>query len=241
MSVFMLYLFLEEKKTAMNDDNIIPFKAKIPPKVEKRKHPPMINLPPVTKILMCILVGVHVLIWGISSTVFPALQDISVFYGGFIPSSFTKTFPFQWWVPFSFITYALLHGGWLHVIVNSVMLAAGGSGIERMLGAKKLLIIFFGSSVLAALTHFAFYPSSDMPIIGASGGISGLFGALIYIMQQMRQGQSLWRIALIWIGVSVITGMMGAPNGMPVAWLAHVGGFLAGIGIAMQLQKKSSS
>ncbi len=134
----------------MNDDNIIPFKVKPPKTVQEpiRKHPPMINLPPVTKILLCILLGVHVLIWGVSSTIFPSLQGISVLYGGFTPSHFTTAFSFQWWVPFSFITYAFLHGGWLHVIVNSVMLAAGGSGIERMWGAKKLLIIFFGGRLL---------------------------------------------------------------------------------------------
>ena len=224
------------------NENIIPFKPKLPPKDPQkgRTYPPMINIPPVTKMGLIVMFLIHAIIALISFTLFPPLKNIVLSFGGFVPASFTGHLPFGWWVPPSIITYSVLHAGWVHLLINSVMFAASASGIERIWGAKRLLILFFGSSVIAALTHFAFYSTSAMPIVGASGGISGLFGALIYLMQNMRQDQGLWRIVLIWVGVTVVTGLMGGPQSdMPIAWLAHVGGFLGGIGLAMQLQKKA--
>ena len=90
----------------------------------------------------------------------------------------------------------------------------------------------------------ALYPLSSNPIIGASGGISGIFGAMIYLMNKtqndVRNTQHRSRmipIIVAYIGITALIGMIGGPDGASVAWIAHIGGFLSGIGIMMFLLK----
>jgi membrane associated rhomboid family serine protease len=112
------------------------------------------------------------------------------------------------------------------------MLAAFGTGVDRWIGGKRMLALFVLCSFASTLVHFLFNPFSTDPVIGASGGLSGLFAAILIMMQQKglvptgRYG--LWPLIIIWIGISVLFGMVEAPGGGAVAWAAHIGGFLAG-------------
>jgi membrane associated rhomboid family serine protease len=150
----------------------------------------------------------------------------------------------MWWTPFTLISFSFLHGGWLHLGVNIVLLVAMGSGLEKTIGIKNYLVIYFGSTLFAVLMHLAIYPDSIMPIIGASGGVSGIFGAMIYMMnptQSMKgllQNRNLLAVVAIYIGITIIAGLMGGPDGSSVAWVAHIGGFLAGLGIMIVLLKR---
>lgn len=228
----------------MQDDNIIPFRARPePPQAPKRPSPPMINLPFATKILAGILIAVHLSIFVLKSTVLPEMENSAIFFGAFTPANWTSMESFQWLTPLTLITFSILHGGWLHLAVNILMLVAVGSGLERTLGKKDFLIIYIGGTLFAALAHLAFAPFSTLPIIGASGGVSALFGGMIYLSKTQQenytgQSRSILPIVAIWIGIAVIGGFLGAPNGSPVAWIAHIGGFLAGIGLMMTLLKR---
>lgn len=222
-------------------DNIIAFQPR-PKSVEPqpKRPPPMLNIPPATKILTGAIIAVHLIIFALTNTVEPQALDIAAYFGGFIPASWSGAAPFYWWTPLSLVAFSFLHGGWMHLAFNVVMLVAMGSGLEKSIGVKKYLMIYIGTTLFAAFAHLALYPSSTMPIIGASGGISGVFGAMIVAMNQARSSvdkSTLMPVIIAYIGISVVTGLMGGPDGSSVAWVAHIGGFLAGVGFMMTLLK----
>ncbi|HAJ90914.1 MAG TPA: hypothetical protein DCM27_07905 [Rhodospirillaceae bacterium] len=226
-----------------NTDNIITFQPR-PQKDDRqntRRPPPMFNIPPATKLLTGLLIAIHLVIFALTNSIEPQALDIAVYFAGFIPAHWTGMEPFYWWTPFSLIGFSLLHGGWMHLAFNVVMLVAMGSGLEKSVGIKQYLMIYVGTTLFAAFAHLALYPSSTMPIIGASGGISGIFGAMLVVMNQTRSSldkNTLMPVIIAYIGISVLVGLMGAPDGSSVAWIAHIGGFLAGIGFMMTLLKR---
>lgn len=228
-----------------NDDNIIAFQPRPKPvQPKKPSHPPMFNIPPATKILTGMLIAVHLVIFALTNTIEPNALSFASFFAGFIPASWSGIGTFYWWTPLSLIGFTFLHGGWMHLAFNTVMLVAMGSGLEKAIGIKKYLMIYAGTTLFAAFAHLALYPESTMPIIGASGGISGIFGAMIVVMSQTQsqRGASvdksrLMPVIIAYIGISVVMGLMGGMDGSSVAWVAHIGGFLAGIGFMMAILK----
>lgn len=189
---------------------------------------PMINMPPVTKYLLGLILGLHVVLAVILS---PQQADTIISLFGFIPERF-NTGTFDIYTLLSPLTHMFLHGGWMHIAMNTLMLAAFGSGIERWLGSKRMLILFLVSGLFGAAAHYLLNTGSSFPMIGASGGLSGLFaGALIMLSRGQREMGGRFGIlpfALIWIGLSIGFGMLGGPDGSMIAWAAHVGGFLGG-------------
>lgn len=230
----------------MPDDNIIPFQhhRKIDTSIKEPQPPPMFNIPPATKILTGLIVVIHLIILGLSVTLIPNADSMAAVLGGFTPASWTNPDNFNWITPFTIITFSFLHGGWMHLGFNTVLLVAMGSGLEKSIGIKQYFYIYCGSTLCALLAHMALYPLSSNPIIGASGGISGIFGAMIYLMNKtqndVRNTQHRSRmipIIVAYIGITALIGMIGGPDGASVAWIAHIGGFLSGIGIMMFLLK----
>jgi membrane associated rhomboid family serine protease len=198
----------------------------------ERKWEPIFNLPPVVQALCLILLGIAIVMAFLShETAFTLSMDF-----GFISGRFTRYFPMvpeAWLSP---VTHLFIHGGWLHVGVNVGMLMAFGSALERAIGGRMTLLLFFLSGFAGALTHFVIYPASIAPLIGASGAISGLFGGVLMIMHRqgmMGQGHGYRRLflfAAVWIGISMIFGYTGMPGaGGNIAWTAHVGGFIGGM------------
>lgn len=199
------------------------------------EHQPILRLPPMIKALC----GLIIVVFAAQQLLPPDMADALVWWGGFIPARYSGGLPFDAAAVWSPLTHALLHGGWLHIGMNIGMLMAFGAGLEKQRGAKSLLLIFIVSTLGGALAQFIFYSSSVMPMIGASGGISGLFGAaLMEMAQNATQHDPRWRTRLrhvfpfvaVWIGISVFFGIFGMPGeNQPVAWAAHVGGFIAGM------------
>lgn len=199
-------------------------------------HQPVINLPPVIKSMCLLIVAVFAL-----QQLLPAhIEDQLVWWGGFIPARYSGALPFDIAALWSPVTHALLHGGWLHFGMNIGMLMAFGAGLEKQRGGKSLLVIFTISVLGGAAAQFILAPDSAMPMIGASGGISGLFGAALMLMAQHAAGHGaplrahlrhMLPFVAVWIGISVFFGMVGMPGAseQPIAWAAHVGGFIAGI------------
>ena len=195
----------------------------------------MFNVPPLVLALIGVNVAVHLVTLGLAHDAFVWV----LIHLAFIPVRYSVEDLGGWaaWLgPFS---HQFLHGGWLHLLMNMVMLAAFGSPVERMVGRQSMLVLYLFSGVIGAFTHFALFPSSNVPVVGASGAISGLFGAVLWLMARPNQwGQRsmrFWPAALIWIAISVaigFTGMPGAGDGQ-IAWAAHIGGFVGGILIMM--------
>lgn len=130
------------------------------------------------------------------------------------------------------ITYQFLHGGWMHLGVNMLSLAAFGAPVERMLGVPRFVLFYLLCGVVAGLVHILVYPASPDPVVGASGAISGVFGAVLMLMRYVGSLTSLLPVAGIWIALNVFFGLVGgAPGagGESIAWVAHIAGFVFGL------------
>lgn len=229
----------ETPNTTMGaDSNIIRFQRR--PKNNKTgpnanaqthdDHAPLINLPPVTKWMIASFVVVQLIM---SFALGSESQYWVMAHLGFVPAYYTGQFGFGWPMIVGPFTYMLIHGGWLHVGLNSVMMMAFGAGCERALGAKRMILLFVLCGLAAAAFHMALNWGSEAPVIGASGSISGLFAAIMLILYAQNPGgmggkYGLWPFILLWIVISVAFGSMGGPGGSTIAWAAHIGGFIAG-------------
>jgi membrane associated rhomboid family serine protease len=101
------------------------------------------------------------------------------------------------------ITYQFLHGGWMHLGINMLTLAAFGAPVERLLGVKRFVLFYLVCGVVAGFVHILVYPGSPDPVVGASGSISGVFGAVLMLMRYVGSLTSLLPVAGIWIGLNV--------------------------------------
>jgi len=143
----------------------------------------------------------------------------------------------------SLMTSMFLHGGWMHLIGNMLYLWIFGNNIEDVMGHTKFILFYLLCGVLAALSHALTDPSSPIPMVGASGAISGVLGAYLLLFPRAQ--------VMILIPLGIFTRLMYVPAGFVlgfwflmqllsggaslgrggggVAWFAHVGGFLAGM------------
>jgi membrane associated rhomboid family serine protease len=190
---------------------------------------PIFNVPPVTKALLLVNVAVHLL-----RLLLPAdIDDALVSTFAFVPARYTMADGLGWPALVDPITYQFLHASFVHLGVNMLALLAFGSGVERRTGGWRMLVFFLVCGVVSAAAHLAAYPSTLEPIVGASGAISGLFGGVLRFQfgaaRAARRG--LWAVIILWIVVNFVVGQTGMPgtDGAPIAWVAHLGGFIAGL------------
>jgi membrane associated rhomboid family serine protease len=195
---------------------------------------PAINLPPMTKALLLTFFAIQI----IASVLMSDSERYNMFLTyGFVPGYYTTEMGATLWQKLAGpLAYMFIHGSWMHVILNSLMLMAFGTGVEKWLGPRRMFVFFYACSLFAALVYFAVNPHSADPVIGASGGLSGLFAAILVLLQKRGQLASspygIWPFVALWIVISVIFGFVGAPGGAPVAWVAHIGGFIGGLALA---------
>lgn len=135
-----------------------------------------------------------------------------------------------------------IHGGLMHFIGNMLFLWVFGDNIEDTFGHLKYLAFYLVAGALATLSHYAIEPSSQTPLVGASGAISGVMGAylvlyprnrirtlVIYILITVIELRAVW-LLLIWIGLQTIQGLLsiGVSHQVSTAFFAHIGGFVVG-------------
>lgn len=155
----------------------------------------------------------------------------------------------------TFATYALLHGSWLHVIFNSVWLAAFGSPVARRCGAWRFGLLALAGIVAGGGLHVMLVPLSTAPLVGASAGVSALMAAAARFVFQppaSAYGSQPWHLPpprppetlrellrnrtavsflAIWLVTNIVFGLITLPLGAEsaaVAWDAHLGGFVVG-------------
>ncbi|MGV1014794.1 MAG: rhomboid family intramembrane serine protease, partial [Methyloceanibacter sp.] len=154
----------------------------------------------------------------------------------------------------SFVTYMIVHGGWVHLLVNVLWMLAFGSAVAKRIGNAKFLYFSILCGIAGALTHLAFHFGDMAPVVGASAAISGqMAGALRFFFGAQRQPGSmaldfvdapLWSLGrtlsdyriliflAFWVALNIYFGLSsvrlgGAEGG--IAWEAHIGGFLCGL------------
>ncbi|MBI5847551.1 MAG: rhomboid family intramembrane serine protease [Nitrospirae bacterium] len=141
-------------------------------------------------------------------------------------------------------TSMFMHGGVFHIFGNMLYLWIFGNNIEDRLGHFRFVLFYLFCGIAAALSYALTAASSEVPMIGASGAVSGVLGAYILLFPMARVHtiiflgffiQSVQIPALIVIGfwaiIQLINGLIaqGMPGQGGIAWLAHAGGFLAGL------------
>ncbi len=133
---------------------------------------------------------------------------------------------------------ALLHGDWMHVIVNSLMLLAFGTPVARTFGGGPTawglwMIVFLGSVVAGSALYLAFATAESPYAVGASGGTSGLVAAA-FLLDPYGMKRKLWDAeflkftAAFGIANALLTFVAPSLLGMALAWEAHLGGYIAG-------------
>jgi len=144
------------------------------------------------------------------------------------------------------LTCIFLHGGWMHVIGNLWFLWIFGDNVEDRLGHVGYVLFYLATGIIASLTHLLTDPASTIPTIGASGAIAGVMGAY-FVWYPRSRVQTLVPIGPflnvmeipapfflgLWFVMQFVNGTMQGGGG--VAWWAHIGGFVAGVAVALLL------
>jgi membrane associated rhomboid family serine protease len=144
-----------------------------------------------------------------------------------------------------FLSYMGLHNDWTHLVINCLWLLAFGPVVARRLGSVLFLVFFLLCGLVGALAFLALNWGSPIPVVGASGAISGLMAAGL----RMLPGQAPWvepgsaplaplfsrQIVIftaVWAAINLLAGVtglgLGGESGL-IAWQAHLGGFVAGL------------
>ncbi len=140
--------------------------------------------------------------------------------------------------PLTLITYQFLHGSWLHLFSNMVVLWILADNVEDAFGHVGFVIFYLICGVIAGLTHAFLSPDSPVPLVGASGALAGVMGSymLMYPRARILLLFSLifpFRVpAYIFLGFWLVLQFwsLGMPQGeQAVAYWAHIGGFAAGL------------
>jgi membrane associated rhomboid family serine protease len=149
--------------------------------------------------------------------------------------------------PLTLLTSMFLHGSLFHLLFNMLYLWIFGNNIEDFLGHFRFILFYLLSGVGASLTHILFHPSSQVPMIGASGAIAGALGAYLILYPQARVLTLIFLfffIRIVAVPAAFVLGLwflvqvlnIGAGGG--VAWFAHIGGFLVGIALIKLFSKR---
>jgi membrane associated rhomboid family serine protease len=152
----------------------------------------------------------------------------------------------------SILTSMFLHGGFLHLLGNMWFLWIFGDNIEDRMGHGRFLFLYLASGVCAALLQVASNPDDATPIVGASGAIAGVLGAYLVLFPRARiltivpvfifltfVNLPAAFFLILWFAMQFLYGMSSFVAGAEsIAWWAHVGGFVAGVVLAMMIPKK---
>ena len=216
---------------------------------ESTGREPFFKLPSVILLLLGVMIAVHaVLVFSTEET-----QGVLINTFAFVPSHYTaaaiasgeSTVSLAW----PFITHLFLHGNLPHLIFNGLWLMAVGTPLARRLGNVSFLIFYFLCGVLSAGAHLITNIGSPIPVIGASGAISGcMAGAMRLIFAAASSSfekdaspisvapltdKRIVAVSLLWVVLNVLMGSGFLPvpgaGSAGIAWEAHIGGYVAGL------------
>lgn len=143
-------------------------------------------------------------------------------------------------VYFNFLSSMFMHGSVMHIVGNMLFLWVFGDNIENLIGHVRYLIFYLVCGIAAALAQVLLSPDSIIPMLGASGAISGVLGGYILLFPTRRVRALLFNVfttvpayvALgLWIGIQILEGYLAPPGQGGVAYTAHIGGFIAGLAL----------
>lgn len=169
--------------------------------------------------------------------------DVTTRQYGLIPLELTKgkNLPGSTMVnPYlTLVTYMFCHGGIAHLVFNMLFLWIFGNNVEDRMSRAGFLAFYLITGVVSALAFQVLYPATEMPLVGASGAISGVLGAylIMFPFARLHVWMLLFVIRMpamvflpIWFALQIF-GFMNGGSGADgnVAWVSHIAGFVAGI------------
>ncbi len=201
---------------------------------------PVVNL---SIVLICSLV------WFYEVSLSDEGLNLFIYHYGLVPVNLFER-------PQTVLTHMFLHGSWLHIIGNMWFLWVFGDNVEDRLGRLRYLVFYIlsglGAAIIQMLVSFVF-GGANIPMVGASGAISGVLGAYLWMFPHARilalvpifffltfmELPAVFFIGL-WILIQVINGLITLPlSGVGgVAWFAHIGGFVVGYLLAKRLYRR---
>ena len=207
-------------------------------------------------IVLCALVFFYELTLG------EAESNIFFYKFGFIPEELTRgialttvtiarrTYDVTSPIPniLTIFTSMFIHGGWLHILGNMLYLWVFGDNIEDRFGHLKYLLFYLAAGVFASATQILSGPASKVPNIGASGAIAGVLGAyfVLYPFSRIRTMVFYFLITFVripavfllgfWFFLQFVSGVGSigtSAQSEGIAYWAHIGGFVAGVGVGL--------
>jgi membrane associated rhomboid family serine protease/Zn-finger nucleic acid-binding protein len=144
----------------------------------------------------------------------------------------------DWW---TLGTSILMHGAWVHILGNAYFLYVFGDNVEHLFGRARFLAFYLVAGLVGAAAQAWLSTKTALPVVGASGSIAGVLAAYVWAFPRQRLFQVILWIQLkvpvwiylgVWVFFHVIMGLFGTGQGAEgVAWFAHLGGFLVGLGV----------
>ncbi len=193
--------------------------------------------------LMAACVGIELVLQLSDLGVLPAsrMRQTAYEYGGFWPGllgNWRPNYPAQ---PYAmFVSYALLHGGLMHLVVNMFTLYSLGRVVLARVGNRGFILLYLAATLGGALC-FGLLARSTQPMVGASGALFGLLGGLLawnYVDRFTAQ-RRLWPVWRVVLGLVVLNLVLWwAMDGL-LAWQTHLGGFVAGWIAALLIDPRS--
>ncbi|WP_449394258.1 rhomboid family intramembrane serine protease [Devosia riboflavina] len=196
------------------------------------------------------LIALNILVFAVQAALPPAAFDEATIYFGMIPIVVRDVYPAPLpWLPdwATLVTYAFLHADWLHLLSNMLFLWVFGDNIEDAMGHARFLVFYLLCAVLAGLAHLLFNLDGNGPLIGASGAVAGVMGAYILLFPHARvfvlarivipiplPVPAFWMLGF-WVATQLFYVVIGSQES--VAWWAHIGGFVAGVGLAAVMRR----
>ncbi len=218
------------------------------------RHEPMFNVQRSVMALLGVMVAVHLVRLSLSEDWFTwftlAMAFIPARYSGYaqqLPGGEIAAVT-------SFLTHTLLHGDWVHLALNAAWLVAFGGAVANRIGSTRFLLFFAFCAICGALTFLAFNQGLMMPMIGASGAISGLMGATMRFLfaaidnngglTALRENprsiplmplrtaltdRRVVMVTLVFLAANLLAVLgIGSVGLSGIAWEAHIGGYFAG-------------
>ena len=209
-----------------------------------RDHNPSGRVPYVTYALIVMNCGIFLSYWGDMDNA----RVMSYIYGTYavIPAYVTDGNGYL-----SLVTSMFLHAGFMHLAGNMLFLHIFGDNLEDEMGHVGFLLFYLASGIAAALVQVAFDPTSQIPMVGASGAIAGVMGGYLLLYPRAKVdvililiiffkifSLSAWIVLGVWFALQVFGGL-GTPSASGgVAYWAHIGGFVAGFALCLPVWSK---
>ena len=207
-------------------------------------------------VLTILLIAVNTLVFALWQV--PLGVNESVMHAALVPAEWTQapgvvTFHHM-------INSMFMHGSWMHLIGNMWFMWIFGNNVEDAMGHFRFIIFYLVCGALADFAHIAYDPQSQVPMIGASGAVSGVLGAYLVLHPRASvvtlvplgiftrlMELPAFVFLLFWIALQIFSQMASAvPSRHPgqgggVAYLAHIGGFAAGLALIFFFKKERRS